>query len=244
MPEHLFISDLHLSAERPEVVQFFLRFIKQRAIQTDHLYILGDLFDVWIGDDDRRAPIPEIVSALKHLTQSGTHLYFMYGNRDFLIGDDFCRDCGAELLSDPKPIELFGTPTLLMHGDLLCTDDLDYQAFRRQVRHPDFALQFLSLSLDARREQAKAYREQSGEANANKAEVIMDVNQQAVMSYLTDYGADRLIHGHTHRPADHPFTIDGKDKIRHVLGEWHDDSAEIISVTEDGVTREKYTRAC
>ncbi len=165
----------------------------------------------------------------------------MHGNRDFLIGEQFCQRCGANLLSDPTPLKLFGTTTLLMHGDLLCTDDQAYQEFRKQVRSTSFTQQFIALPLEARRNQAQSYREQSGEANAEKSEEIMDVNQEAVRSYLREHAAERLIHGHTHRPADHRITVDGKEKSRHVLGDWHGDHAEIISLSDAGIVRERYT---
>jgi UDP-2,3-diacylglucosamine hydrolase len=241
LSEHLFISDLHLSGERPETVQLFLDFLSHRATQADHLYILGDLFDVWIGDDDRQAPIPQITEALKKLSASGIHLSLMHGNRDFLIGEEFCRRCGADLLNDPTPIKLFGTITLLMHGDLLCTDDQAYQAFRQQVRSPSFIQQFTALPLETRRSQAKSYREQSGEANATKSEEIMDVNQETVSAYMREHAAARLIHGHTHRPTDHRLTVDGEERVRHVLGDWHADHAEIISLSDTGMVRERYT---
>lgn len=237
---YLFISDLHLSAERPETVRLFLRFLAQRAVEADHLYILGDLFDVWIGDDDRAEPIPQILSALQRLAHAGTRVWIMHGNRDFLLGDEFCRVTGSRLLPDPCLIDLYGTPTLLMHGDLLCTDDEAYQAFRRQVRQADFTQRFLAMPLDERRLQARRYRAQSGEANSLKPEAIMDVNQQTVESYLSDHAARRLIHGHTHRPADHPFTIHGDSASRHVLGDWHGQGAEILSATHDRLDRETF----
>jgi UDP-2,3-diacylglucosamine hydrolase len=238
---HLFISDLHLSAERPETVRLFLRFLADRAVGAEHLYILGDLFDVWIGDDDRTAPIPEILSALRRLTDTGTRLWVMHGNRDFLLGEDFCRETGSRLLPDPTLIDLYGTPSLLMHGDLLCTDDQAYQTFRREVREAGFARRFLALTLDQRRAQARHYREQSGEANSLKPEAIMDVNQQTVATYMRDHAAKRLIHGHTHRPAAHSFTLDGETAHRFVLGEWHTESAEIIHATETGLNRETFS---
>jgi UDP-2,3-diacylglucosamine hydrolase len=241
LTEHLFISDLHLSGDRPETVQLFLDFLSHRAIQADHLYILGDLFDVWIGDDDDQPPIGKITEALKSLSASGTHLNLMHGNRDFLIGEAFCQRCGAVLLTDPTVLNLFGTTTLLMHGDLLCTDDQAYQAFRQQVRSTSFIEQFTAMPLETRRSEARSYREKSGEANAAKSEEIMDVNQEAVESYLREHAAERLIHGHTHRPADHRITVDGKEKSRHVLGDWHGDHAEIISLNDAGIVRERYT---
>jgi len=239
--EQLFIADLHLSAERPETVQCFERFLQQRACQAEHLYILGDLFDVWIGDDDSLPPIPRITEVLAQLSRKGTRLSLMHGNRDFLLGENFCRETGARLLPDPSRIDLYGIPTLLMHGDLLCTDDTDYLAFRAQVRHGDFIRQFLALPLEARRQQAREYRQKSGEANSIKAEAIMDVNQQAVIERMRDQGVARLIHGHTHRPADHTFMLDGVSAVRHVLGEWHGDGAEIISVTPAGLRRERFS---
>jgi UDP-2,3-diacylglucosamine hydrolase len=238
---HLFISDLHLSAARPETVRLFLRFLDHRTAGADHLYILGDLFDVWIGDDDTSGPIPEVVSALRQLSEHGTRLWLMHGNRDFLLGEGFCRATGGTLLHDPSLLDLYGVPTLLMHGDLLCTDDEAYQNFRRQVRQDDFARRFLALNLEERRSQAQAYRAQSGEANSLKAEAIMDVNPYTVTAYLRDHGARRLIHGHTHRPAAHSFTLDGEAARRYVLGEWHADSAEIISVTPGGLRQETFT---
>jgi UDP-2,3-diacylglucosamine hydrolase len=241
LSEHLFISDLHLSGDRPETVQLFLDFLSHRATLADHLYILGDLFDIWIGDDDEQSPIPQITEALKILSASGTQLSLMHGNRDFLIGEEFCQRCGADLLADPTNLKLFGTTTLLMHGDLLCTDDQAYQAFRQQVRATSFIEQFTALPLEARRIQAKSYREQSGEANAEKSEEIMDVNQETVSAYIRKHAADRLIHGHTHRPADHRLMVDGEEKVRLVLGDWHADHAEIISLSDAGIVRERYT---
>ncbi len=238
---HLFISDLHLSGERPETVRMFLEFLQQQATKATHLYILGDLFDVWIGDDDEQPPIPQVIAALRRLTDSGVWLGVMHGNRDFLLGERFCHATGAELLSDPTRCMLSGIPTLLMHGDLLCTDDTDYLAFRRQVREPAFQQQFLSLPLSARRQKALEYRAMSGEANALKAEAIMDVNSQTVIDTLTQYAAQRLIHGHTHRPGDHNLRIDGRQVTRHVLGDWHPEGAEILCLDEAGLRREIYT---
>lgn len=234
----LFISDLHLSGDRPETVRLFLRFLRDDAAHASHLYILGDLFDVWIGDDDDRPPIPEVAAALRRLTDAGTWLGLMHGNRDFLLGEVFCRATGGELLADPTRRILQGIPTLLMHGDLLCTDDAAYLAFRRQVRDAGFQQQFLALPLEARREKAREYRAMSGEANALKPERIMDVNAQAVSETLRQQQATRLIHGHTHRPGDHRFTLDGRPVTRHVLGDWRDEGAEILCLDETGLRRQ------
>lgn len=239
MTQRLFISDLHLSAERMDTVQVFLRFLADRARRADHLYILGDLFDVWIGDDYRETPIPDIKQAMRRLSQNGTRLWLMHGNRDFLLGPDFCRETGSELLQDPSLVDLYGTPTLLMHGDLLCSDDQAYQSFRRGIRDPVYIKDFLSQSIQKRLEQARNYRLKSGEAKSLKPESIMDVNQRTVETYLIEHGAERLIHGHTHRPADHRIELQGKRLYRHVLAQWHPDHGELLCVTPDGLHRER-----
>jgi UDP-2,3-diacylglucosamine hydrolase len=236
--EHLFISDLHLSATGADRLGLFLGFLKTRARRASHLYILGDLFDAWVGDDDQQAPIPDIKQALRELTDSGVELFLMHGNRDFLIGEQFCTETGAQLLRDPSLVDLFGTPTLLMHGDLLCTDDLAYQQFRKQIRSPETIRHFLSLPLEQRFELARQYRAQSGEANAAKADDIMDVNEQTVAEYLARYGAGRLIHGHTHRPGNHNHPLEERVVTRHVLPEWRDDGSGFLTVTAQGVRRE------
>lgn len=238
--EYLFIADLHLCAERPETLARFERFLSERAARAAHLYILGDLFDLWIGDDDSTPPGARVSAALATLVRGGTQLWLMHGNRDFLLGDRFCRESGARPLGDPTLIDLYGVPTLLMHGDLLCTDDHDYQAFRRQVRGNEFMRGFLALPLEQRRHQGREYRARSGEANSLKAEAIMDVNPEAVLSHMRSHGATRLIHGHTHRPADHELLLDGKPVTRHVVGDWRAEGAEIVSVTQDGLRRELY----
>ncbi len=237
----LFISDLHLCDERPETVELFLRFLRERASRASRLYILGDLFEVWIGDDDDRPPIPQVVDGLRGLTQGGTWLGVMHGNRDFLLGEAFCRATGAELLADPTSLMLNHTPSLLMHGDLLCTDDEAYQAFRKQVRDPVFQSQFLALPLEERRQKARHYRAMSGEANSLKSEAIMDVNPQAVAGTMQRYGAQRLIHGHTHRPADHDLQLDGRSVSRHVLGDWRADGADILCLDAAGLQRQRVT---
>jgi UDP-2,3-diacylglucosamine hydrolase len=239
--QQLFIADLHLSGERLDTVQLFLRFLSDRAPQANHLYILGDLFDAWIGDDYEAPPIADIKQALKRLSGCGTRLWLMHGNRDFLIGERFCRETGATLLQDPTLVDLYGEPTLLMHGDLLCTDDLDYMSFRREVRDPGRIEQLLSQSIQQRLALAQSYRAKSGEAKSQKPDSIMDVNAQTVATYLVEQGADHLIHGHTHRPADHLIEITGRRHYRHVLGEWHGDHGELICVTPEGFQRETYS---
>lgn len=240
MNQRLFIADLHLSGERPDTVRLFLRFLSDRAPKADHLYILGDLFDAWIGDDYQAPPIPEIKQAMDRLSRGGTRLWLMHGNRDFLIGEGFCRETGAQLLKDPTLVDLYGQPTLLMHGDLLCTDDLDYMDFRREVRAPEKIEQLLSQSIEQRLSLAQSYRARSGEAKSLKPESIMDANQRTVVSHLVDYAADHLIHGHTHRPGDHVIEIAGKRHYRHVLAQWHHDCGEMICVTPGGFQREAF----
>ena len=237
----LFISDLHLSGERPDTVQLFLTFLTQRAPRAETLYILGDLFDVWIGDDLDVPPIPQIKAALHGLSERGTAIRLMGGNRDFLLGERFCAESGCELLPDPSLIELQGVPTLLMHGDSLCTDDLDYQAFSAQIRAPAFIEHFLSQSIPQRIAIVTEFRAKSGEATSMKAEDIMDVNQQAVAACLREYNTRCLIHGHTHRPALHQFELDGQQARRYVLGDWHPDGAKILSVDQQGWRQETFS---
>lgn len=238
MPETLFISDLHLAPERPATVELFLGFLRTRARQADSLYILGDLFDAWIGDDDDQPPYPRIRRALQELTAQGTECAIMHGNRDFLIGKRFARETGCTLLKDPTLLDLAGTPTLLMHGDLLCTDDVPYQRFRRRIRNPIVIRLFLWKSLDKRRAVAADYRRKSGAATAGKKDDIMDVNQGTVQDYMRRYSATHLIHGHTHRPGGHRFELDGRTVTRGVLAEWHEDRGEVLSVSEKGWRRE------
>lgn len=228
MPETLFISDLHLAPERPATVELFLAFLRGRARQAEALYILGDLFDAWIGDDNDTPVYRRIRAGLRELTVSGTRCCFIRGNRDFLIGRGFARDTGARLLRDPTLIHLDDAPVLLMHGDLLCTDDIAYQRFRRRIRNPVVIRLFLWWSLGKRRAVAASYRNKSGDATAMKAPEIMDVNQQAVADRLRKHGVLHLIHGHTHRPAEHRFELDGEPALRSVLAEWHEDHGEVL----------------
>lgn len=217
----LFISDLHLSRERPEITQLFLDFMQQQGRETDELYILGDLFEVWIGDDAIDPEYEGVITALKAAADSSIHIYFMHGNRDFLIGDAFARMTGCRILPDPSIIQLDGEPTLLMHGDTLCTDDLEYQQFRARVHNPDVQREFLAQPVAKRSEIAGHYRLESRERSKHKAEEIMDVNRDAVISTMKQYHVRTLIHGHTHRPAIHSLEIDGLQARRIVLGDWY-----------------------
>ena len=217
----LFISDLHLDASRPRITQLFLDFMKQEPRQADALYILGDFFEVWLGDDDPDPHHTQVMDAVRELTDSGVPVYFMHGNRDFLIGADFAKRTGVQLLPDPTLVDLAGVPTLLMHGDTLCTDDVEYQAFRKLVRDPVRQKAFLASPLAERRAFVTHARAASGLSIAQKSESIMDVNQQAVDTAMRQHGVNRLIHGHTHRPAVHAFQSNGKPKTRFVLGDWY-----------------------
>lgn len=238
MAEFLFISDLHLAPERPATVAIFLDFLHRRARQAQALYILGDLFDAWIGDDDDEPPYPSIRQALRELTASGTTCAILPGNRDFLLGQRFARETGSVILGDPHPLRLLGTPMVLMHGDLLCTDDRAYQRFRRVIRHPLMKRLFLWKSLAKRRAMASQYRRKSMAAIAAKPLMIMDVNEEAVRTSLRRHGAGVLIHGHTHRPGEHRIDLDGQPALRQVLAEWRPDRGEVLSFSEAGWRRE------
>ena len=242
MAEFLFISDLHLAPERPDTVAIFLDFLHQRARQAEALYILGDLFDAWIGDDDDEAPYPSICQALKELTASGTTCAILPGNRDFLLGRGFARKTGSVILRDPHRLTLVGTPVILMHGDLLCTDDRAYQRFRRIIRHPLMRRLFLMKSLAKRRAMAGQYRRKSMAAMAGKPLTIMDVNQEAVRALLRRHGSRVVIHGHTHRPGEHCFDLDGQPALRQVLAEWQPERGEVLSFSETGWRRETLRR--
>lgn len=235
MPRHtLFISDLHLDPQRPHMLALFRRFLAGIDTGTcDGLYILGDLFEAWIGDDEDD---PALLAVLDHLAALGTRgvpVAVMHGNRDFLLGERFAERTGARLLPDPSVIELYGRPTLLMHGDTLCTDDVAYQAFRAQVRNPDWQAAFLARPLAERRAIAASLRETSKTETAGKAAEIMDVNADAVIQALAEQGVDRLIHGHTHRPALHSLEVAGRPAQRIVLGDWYDTGSALLCTAND-----------
>jgi len=222
MPGTLFISDLHLDPERPAVTGLFLGFLATRAREADAVYILGDLFEAWIGDDDDAPLNLEVMQGIRACVDAGTPVYVMHGNRDFLLGDRFAARSGCMLLTDPARIDLYGTPTLLMHGDLLCTDDIEYLAFRGMVRDSGWQSALLAKPLAVRREMAADMRRNSREANAGKPESIMDVNPAAVRDAMTQHAVLQLIHGHTHRPGVHEMQIAGQPARRYVLGDWYD----------------------
>jgi UDP-2,3-diacylglucosamine hydrolase len=224
----LFISDLHLSLEKPEITRRFLDFLANRATKAQAVYILGDLFDAWIGDDDFTPPNNKIRTQLKQLTDSGTQVFLQQGNRDFLLSTRFAQDTGITLLPDYTVIDLYGTPTLLTHGDLLCTDDIAYQAFRVKSRTPEWQQNVLTKPLLLRLLAARWYRLRSYFHKRKKSQDIMDVNQDTVINIMQQYDTLRLIHGHTHRPAIHDFEINGKTAQRFVLAAWTKEAGEVL----------------
>jgi UDP-2,3-diacylglucosamine hydrolase len=234
----LFISDLHLSAERPSISERFFEFLHAQASRAAALYILGDLFEYWIGDDELDAvhgdPLARrVAAALGQLAKRGVGMAFMHGNRDFLIGRRFGEASGARLLEDPAVEEIGGTRTLLMHGDTLCTDDHDYQDWRRTARSRDWQQAFLAQSIAERRTALQALREKSKEVISAKPAEIMDVNDAAVREALRTHGLTRLVHGHTHRPARHALEVDGRRCERWVLPDWYE-TGGYLAIDETG----------
>lgn len=220
----LFISDLHLCDSRPAISQLFTSFLQSTASQAEALFILGDLFEYWAGDDDLDDPHHrKVIAAIRTLADSGTAVYFMHGNRDFLLGEKFAAASGMRLLTDPIALDLYGKRVLLSHGDALCTDDTDYQVFRRQVRTPAWQQQFMQQRLEVRKAQIENLRLRSEQEKSHKTESIMDVNADAVQKLMREHAyPELLIHGHTHRPALHELDIDGHACQRWVLGDWYE----------------------
>ena len=222
----LFISDLHLSAQRPDTNQQFFRFLREEAARAQALYVLGDLFEYWAGDDELQDPAGdplagEVAGAFKDLSNRGVRISVMHGNRDFLIADNFCKAGGASLLADPSVADFNGTRWLLMHGDTLCTDDHDYQAWRFTARSAAWQGEFLAKSLAERHAAIGVLREKSKQVIAAKPAQIMDVNAGAVRDAFRQHGVRQLIHGHTHRPARHDVEVDGARCLRWVLPDWY-----------------------
>jgi UDP-2,3-diacylglucosamine hydrolase len=232
--EIVFISDLHISLEKPDITQRFIYFLQQRAQQAAAVYILGDLFDAWVGDDDPMPPNNKIKIQLRQLTESGTAVYLQTGNRDFLLGHKFCAETGIQLLPDYAVIDLFGVPTLLTHGDLLCTDDLPYQAFRLKSHTPEWRNYVLSKPLLLRLLMARWYRLRSFFHKRKKSQEIMDVNQDTVIRVMSEHHCLRLIHGHTHRPAIHDLEVAGNPAQRFVLSAWGRDMGTLLSWDASG----------
>lgn len=234
-----FIADLHLDAKRPQALQHlssFFDYLKQN--KTDALYILGDFFEYWIGDDVLEHPLASpyhaVVEQLAQLSDSGVPIYFQHGNRDFLIQTSFAQAAGIQLLPEEHVVDLYGVPTLVMHGDSLCTDDVAYQQVRPMLRSPQWQQQFLSLSIEERIQQAQAMREQSKATTQNTESDILDVTQAAVLAALQTHQVTQLIHGHTHRPAIHRFVNASQAYTRVVVGDWYK-QASYLPVTAQGI---------
>ena len=224
-----FISDLHLSASRPEINRVFFEFLRGAARGAESLYILGDLFEYWAGDDDVFDPLnARVIGALAECARGGPQVHLMHGNRDFLLGEAFARASGAQLIADPVTLDLFGSKTLLTHGDTLCTDDRDYQAFRKEVRSQSWQDAFLALPLADRKGRIESLRARSESEKSRKPPEIMDVNRGAVESLLRKHGYPRLIHGHTHRPARHEHRVDGRTCERWVLPDWYKSGGVLV----------------
>lgn len=225
----LFVADVHLCESRPDASARFFHFLSQVASRSQALYILGDLFESWVGDDDLAAPLHQsVINHLADLSARGVKVHFMHGNRDFMLAEHFARLCHMQLLSDPVIVDLYGTPTLLTHGDTLCTADVDYQRYRRVVRHQWIMKLLGALPLRLRQSMAKRARAGSEQAKTHKSETIMDVDAEAVMQLFRQYRVQRMIHGHTHRPAQHSIDIDGIAHERWVLPDWYGDHGGYI----------------
>ncbi|QUJ68411.1 UDP-2,3-diacylglucosamine diphosphatase [Photobacterium sp. GJ3] len=228
-----FIADLHLSADRPDITNCFLRFLSEEATQCEALYVLGDLFEMWIGDDDETPFHRQITEAFKTLTDAGVPCFFIHGNRDFLIGKQFSRETGVTLLPEHTVIDLYGTPTLILHGDTLCTRDESYQRYRKKVHNPLIQWLFLRLPLSWRQAVGRKMRADSSNTNQMKADAIMDVTPEAVVDLMRQTQVKHMIHGHTHRPAVHALQVDHQQATRIVLGDWYDQGSVLVC-TPDG----------
>ncbi|WP_426360160.1 UDP-2,3-diacylglucosamine diphosphatase [Pseudocolwellia sp. HL-MZ19] len=220
-----FIADLHLAENRPDITACFLAFMKNDAIKAEKLYILGDLFEVWFGDDYKTELTEAVINAVKTLNSSGTKVYFIHGNRDFLLGDHYAKQADMILLPEKQLIELYDEKVLLMHGDTLCTRDVDYQKFRKKSRSWWWQSFMTNLPLWLRKRIADNYREKSKQAQQNKSHDIMDVTESEVIKDLEEYNCQLMIHGHTHRPNVHNLTANNNDAQRIVLGDWYEQGA-------------------
>lgn len=241
----LFISDLHLDAERPAVTELFGAFMQRQAMAADALYILGDLFEAWVGDDDPSETGAYVAARIREVADAGVPVFFIRGNRDFLLGETFARRAGMRILPDPAVVMLYARPAILMHGDLLCTSDTAYQAFRAQTRQPAWQAQFLAQPLAARlafaaQARAASAAHQGGLKRDDKAqfETLTDVAPETVDATLARFGIDTLIHGHTHRPAIHDLSVGGRACRRIVLGDWYEQGS-VLRVEPDGMALEQ-----
>ena len=236
-----FISDLHLEADRPEIGEQFVAFLAGPAREADALYILGDLFEAWVGDDDPSSYYADMKAAIREVSESGVPVYFMHGNRDFMIGERFAEETGVTLLPDPYPVELHGEKVLLSHGDYLCTDDVEYQKVRAMTRDPGWQAMMMEKPLEERLAFARQARATSKARSASMTEEIADVNEDAVEEAVREHGVDVLLHGHTHRPAVHPFHVDERPVHRIVLGDWYEQGS-MVEWDEDGPRLEVLSR--
>ena len=237
MPTTLFIADLHLAATEPATTETFFRFARDFAPHADALYVVGDLFDYWVGDDSLGEPFNQaIVRAFADISGKGTALFFMHGNRDFLLAESFAAACGGSLIPDPALLDLYGTPTLLMHGDTLCTDDVEYLRFRATVRDPQWQAEFLAKPLSERQALVIDMRGRSEAIKRQKPLAIMDVALPTVEATLRAHACGRLIHGHTHRPDIHLHRIDGRVCERWVLTDWQGTRGGYLAATPEGCT--------
>ena len=237
----LFISDLHLDASRPAITDLFGAFMQREARDADALYLLGDLFEAWVGDDDPSETGAYVAARIREVVDAGVPVFFIRGNRDFLVGDTFARRAGMRILPDPAVIMLYGKPALILHGDLLCTGDTAYQAFRAQTRNPAWQAQFLAQPLAARlafaaQARAASQAHQGGMKQDDKAtfETLTDVAPATVAATFAQFGIDTMIHGHTHRPAIHDLVASGRDCRRVVLGDWYEQGS-VLRVEPDGM---------
>ena len=217
----LFISDLHLEAERPDIGKQFLQFLANDAKEADELYILGDLFEAWVGDDDPNTHYFGIKRALRKLVDGGISVYFMHGDRDFLVGNGFANETGVKILKDPYKVTMYGQKVLLSHGDKLCTDDVQHQKIRKMTHDPEWQARMLAKPLKDRLRISEEARRQSLEQTLNMSKEITDVNQGAVVEIIRKNNVDILLHGHTHRPAVHAVDLGNRKAKRIVLGDWH-----------------------
>lgn len=232
MAQTLFVSDLHLDQKRPHIIAAFCNFL-QGIENTDALYILGDLFEYWIGDDDPAIGLQPVIESIRQLGLSNVPVYFVHGNRDFLVGKTFEDHTHCKILQDETVVDLYGTPTLVMHGDTLCTDDIAYQKYRAKARNKWVKKAVLLLSVKQRLKIAQRLRDKSIAATQSKPPEIMDVNLHAVKQAMLRHGVKSLIHGHTHRPAIHEFTLDGNACRRIVLGDWYEQGSVLKCTPED-----------
>ncbi|AXT70527.1 UDP-2,3-diacylglucosamine diphosphatase [Vibrio sp. dhg] len=228
----LFISDLHLTPSRPDITECFVTFMRTEAPKADALYVLGDLFEFWVGDDDKTPFANKIRTEFKALTDSGVRVFFIQGNRDFLLGKRFCKQTGITLLDDVCTIDLYGKNAVILHGDTLCTDDVDYQKFRKTVHQPWLQWVFNHIPWFIKKKIVAKVQSDIRDDKSNKSLDIMDVNQSEVENVMSQYCVDLMIHGHTHRPDTHHFDVNGVKKTRIVLGDWYTQGS-VLQVNSD-----------